>query len=152
MLPPSRALALRDFLQTRLEVIEKLYRDLGNPSLRNLSRDELTVVGCRLEDLYSVFEGIFQRISDEYRRLMPAGRLSVLARMRMSGEVRPVVIDGEAYEKLLALAHFRHKFRQTCGSPLDARDLEPALRKALELRAIYRPQLEAFGEFLRRMG
>ena len=152
MLARSSALALRDFLQVSLELIEKLYRDLGNPSLRNLSRDELAVVGCRLEDLYSAFEDLFQRISDEYRRLMPAGRLSVLARMRMSDEVRPGVIDGEAHEKLAALARFRHDFRRTRTCDLDPEEVEPALHKALELRAIYRPQLEAFVEFLRGVG
>ncbi|HEX3129732.1 MAG TPA: hypothetical protein VH394_20525 [Thermoanaerobaculia bacterium] len=142
----SNSLALEDFLRARLELIERLYRDLGNPTLRSLSQDELTVVGCRLEDLYTAFEALFQRISDEYRRLLPAGRRSVLDRMR------PAVIDREAHEKLAVLARFRHDFRQIYGRDLEPQEVEPALSKALELRAIYRPQLEAFMELLRRVG
>jgi hypothetical protein len=59
------------------------------------------------------------------------------------------VLDGEAFEKLDALARFRHQFRQAYEHPLGPRHVEPVLRKALKLRAIYRPQLEAFLELLR---
>lgn len=146
----SRVLALDGFIQGRLHLIEKLYRELGNPSLRTARQEELIVPACRLQALYSAFESIFQRVSLDFRGRVPVSRRSLLERMRMDlSPVRPALFDEEAFEKLDALAQFRRQFRQVYERPLRARDVEPVLRKALELRAIYRPQIEAFVEFLR---
>jgi hypothetical protein len=146
----SRALALEGFLRERLQLIEKLYRELGNPGLRSASQETLIVLACRLQDLYSAFESIFQRVSNDFRSRAPVSRRSLLERMRMDlSPVRPAVIDEEAFEKLDVLARFRHRFRQAYECPLKAGDVKPVLRKALELKAIYRPQMEAFVELLR---
>lgn len=147
----SRSLALDEYTEGRLRLIEDRFRQLGSPSLKGASQDELTIVGCRLSYLYSAFESLFRRVSQEYLRFSPATRRPILERMRMDlSPTRPAVIDGEAFEKLDALARFRHWFLQS-ERPLQEEDLAPVLRKALELRAIYRPQIEAFLEFLRRL-
>lgn len=146
----SRTLSLQDYIRDRLVLIEGRYGELGNPGLRGASRDELTIVACRLCYLYSAFESLFRRVSRDFFPLLPSTRRPVLERMRMDlSPTRPAVIDGEAFEKLDALARFRRGFLQA-EEPLQEEDVAPVLRKALELRAIYRPQMEAFLEFLRR--
>lgn len=144
------ALALAEFTEAKLGSIEERYRELGNPSLRGASRDELTIVACRLVHLYAAFEILFRRISRDYLRQSPSARRPVLERMRMDlGSTRPAVVDDQAFEKLSALARFRHGWLLEADPPLEEKDLAPVLRKALELRAIYRPQIESFVEFLR---
>jgi hypothetical protein len=149
----ARALALYGFIRGKLQLVEEVYQDLGNPGLRTASQDELMVVACRLQDLYSVFQSIFQRVSRDFEHLVPDSRRVLRDRMRMDlSPVRPPVIDDQAFEKLDALARFQREFRQVYERPLRVRDVEPMLRKALELRAIYRPQIETFMEFLREAG
>lgn len=144
------ARALAEFVEGKLRSIEARYRELGNPSLRGASQDELTIVACRLVHLYSAFDLLFRRISRDYLRQSRSTRRPVLERMRMDlGPARPAVIDDQAFEKLSALARFRHWWFLEAEPPLEEKDLAPVLRKALELRAVYRPQIEAFVEFLR---
>jgi hypothetical protein len=147
----SCTLALDDFIEGQLRLIEERYQDLGNPGVRAASRDELTLVACRLGHLYSAFESLFRRVSRDFLRLSPPTRLPILERMRMDlSPTRPAVIDSETFEKLNALARFRHWFF-LAEHDLQEADVAPVLRKALELRAVYRPQIEAFLEFLRRV-
>lgn len=63
--------------------------------------------------------------------------------------LRPAVIDVEAYERLDELLRFRHVFRSMYGLNLDSSRLEIVLRKALELKPLYRGQIERFLEFVR---
>lgn len=63
--------------------------------------------------------------------------------------VRPALIDEFAYEKLDELRRFRHLFRSPYGVQLDAERLRLVLRKAVQLRRIYLPQMERFLEFVR---
>jgi hypothetical protein len=147
----ARALALDDYVQGKLRLIEERYLQLGKPSLKGASHEDLLIVAFRLVYLYAAFEILFRRISQDFLRLSPVTRRPVLERMRMDlGSTRPAVIDGKAFERLDGLARFRHWFLQE-ELPLREKDVAPVLRKTLELRAIYRPQLEAFVEFLRRV-
>ncbi|MFL6202141.1 MAG: hypothetical protein ACJ76J_23455 [Thermoanaerobaculia bacterium] len=76
----------------------------------------------------------------------------LLERMRLDlSPVRPAVIDGEAFEKLDELLRFRHLFWTGYGLRLDGLRLQLVVRKALELKGIYRGQIERFLEFLRRL-
>lgn len=63
--------------------------------------------------------------------------------------VRPALIDEFAYEKLDELRRFRHLFRSAYGVQLDSERLRLVLRKAVQLRRIYLPQMERFLEFVR---
>jgi hypothetical protein len=145
-----RSLALDEFIEGRLPLLEERFQQLGSPNLRSASQDDLKIVAFRLSYLYSPFESLFKRISHDFHRFSPATRRPILERMRMDlGSTRPAVIDVETFEKLDALARFRHWFFQT-ELPLQEDDVAPVLRKALELRGLYRPQLEAFVDFLRR--
>jgi hypothetical protein len=147
----SRILALDAFIEGRLPLIEERFQQLGSPNLRGASQDELKFVGFRLSYLYSAFESLFKRISQDFLRFSPVTRRPILERMRMDlGSTRPAVIDAESFEKLDTLARFRHWLFQT-ELQLQEEDVAPVLRKALELRAIYRPQLQAFVAFLRRV-
>ena len=63
--------------------------------------------------------------------------------------IRPAVIDAEAFDKLDEMRRFRHVFRTLYGLELDPPRLRLVLRKALELKALYRAQIERFLGFLR---
>ena len=65
--------------------------------------------------------------------------------------IRPAVIDEEAFEKLDELLRFRHLFWTGYGLKLDALRLQLVVRKALELKPIYRGQIDRFLDYLRKL-
>jgi hypothetical protein len=92
------------------------------------------------EDLESIVEN---QVSQE------SWHREVLQRMRLDlTPLRPAVIDAEAYEKLDELRRFRHVFRTMYGLGLDPLRLQVVLRRALELKPLYRDQIERFLAFL----
>ncbi len=66
--------------------------------------------------------------------------------------LRPKVIDDEAFEALDELRRFRHLFRHAYSKRLHADRLNLVLQSALSLKNIYKPQLEAFLQFLQTLG
>src|SRR6185295_4682768 len=118
------------------------------------SQDSLIVIAYRLHSLYTAFENIFRNISAAFENhLEQAGwHRQLLQRMRLDlTPLRPSVIDAEAYDRLDEMLRFRHVFRTMYGLDLDPLRLRVVLRKALELKPLYRPQIERFLEFLRAM-
>ena len=150
----EKFLILERNVQSDLEVIERLYSELGEPELAESDKQEaLIVVAYRLHSLYSAFENIFRNIATSFENhLDSAGHRQLLERMRLDlSPVRPAVINVEAFEKLDELLRFRHLFRTGYGLRLDALRLQLVVRKTLELKASYRGQIERFLEFLRRL-
>lgn len=140
-------------IQADLRTIEGLYGELGEPELGESEEQErLIVIAYRLHGLYSAFENIFRNISSAFENHRdPSGwRRQLLRRMRLDlSPVRPAVIDESAYDKLEELRRFRHVFRTNYGTRLDPLRLQLALRRTLELKPVYRQQIERFLEFLR---
>jgi hypothetical protein len=151
----EKFLILERNVQADLEVIERLYSELGKPELAESDEQEaLIVVAYRLHSLYSAFENIFRNIATSFENhLDPSSwHRQLLERMRLDlNPVRPAVLDAEAFEKLDELLRFRHLFRTGYGLRLDALRLQLVVRKAQELKAIYRRKIERFLEFLRRL-
>lgn len=151
----EKFLILERNVQSDLEVIERLYSELGKPEpAESDGQEALIVVAYRLHSLYSAFENIFRNIATSFENhLDPSSwHRQLLERMRLDlNPVRPAVLDAEAFEKLDELLRFRHLFRTGYGLKLDGLRLQLVVRKALELKAIYRGQIERFLEFLRRL-
>lgn len=152
----DKFLILERNIQEDLERIEKLYEDLGSPELEeSVSQDTLILASYRLHGLYTAFENIFRNIAAMFENQLNerAGwHRELLQRMRLDlTPIRPAVIDAEAYEKLDELLRFRHVFRSLYGVDLDPLRLQIVLRRALELKPLYRAQIERFLEFLRGM-
>ena len=151
----EKFLILERNVQSDLEVIERLYSELGEPKLAESDEQEaLIVVAYRLHSLYSALENIFRNISTSFENhLDPSSwHRQLLERMRLDlSPVRPAVLDAESFEKLDELLRFRHLFRTGYGLRLDALRLQLVVRKALELKALYRGQIERFLEFLRKL-
>jgi hypothetical protein len=149
----EKFLVLERNIQRDLEIIEDLYGSLGSPDLDgSVSPETVIVAAYRLHSLYTAFENIFRNISTAFENhLDPSGwHRQLLQRMRLDlTPLRPAVIDAAAYEKLDELLRFRHVFRTLYGLDLDPRRLEVVLGKALELRDLYRSQIEGFLAFLR---
>jgi hypothetical protein len=149
----EKLLILERDIQRDLGVIGELYEALGEPALEE-SEEAVIVAAYRLHSLYTAFENIFRNVARAFEnRLDPAEwHAQVLQRMRLDlTPVRPAVLDDDSYEKLDELRRFRHVFRTGYGLKLDALRLQLVVRKALELKTIYRGQIERFLEFLRAL-
>lgn len=151
----EKFLILERNVQSDLAVIEGIYSDLGEPELGEPHEQEaLIVVAYRLHSLYSAFENIFRNIATSFENhLDPSSwHRQLLERMRLDlSPVRPAVIDEQAFEKLDEMLRFRHLFRTGYSLRLDALRLQLVVRKALELKPIYRGQIDRFLEYLRRL-
>lgn len=153
----ERFLLLDRSIRKELATIDDLYRELGQPSLGEAEpQEKLIVVAYRLHGLYNAFENIFLNIAKAFENSLEAKagwHVQLLGRMRLDlSPLRPAVIDDEAYEKLDELRRFRHLFRTSYGTPLDAARLSLVLGKALELKPIIRPQIERFLDALGAAG
>ena len=148
----EKFLILERTIQSDLAVIERIYSELGEPELSESDGQEaLIVVAYRLHSLYSAFENVFRNIATSFENhLDPSSwHRQLLERMRLDlSPVRPEVIDDEAYEKLDEMLRFRHLFRTGYGLKLDALRLQLVVRKALELKSIYRRHIDRFLEYL----
>jgi hypothetical protein len=149
----EKFLVLERNIQKDLEAIANLYEALGSPDLGDASsQEELIVVSYRLHGLFTAFENIFRNIAHAFENQVSpeSWHREVLQRMRLDlTPLRPAVIDVEAYEKLDELRRFRHVFRTMYGLDLDPLRLQVVLRRALELKPLYRDQIERFLAFLR---
>lgn len=148
----EKLLILERDIQRDLGIIGELYEALGEPVLEEATAEEALIVAAyRLHSLYSAFENLFRNIARAFEnRLDPSEwHTQVLQRMRLDlSPVRPAIIDDQAYEKLDELRRFRHVFRTGYGLKLDPLRLQLVVRKALDLKSIYREQIERFLEFL----
>lgn len=148
----EKYLVLDRNVRADLGTIDRLYEALGSPELTESSpQEELIVVAYRLHSLYMAFENIFRSIADAFENHVSreSWHSEVLQRMRLDlTPLRPAVIDAEAYEKLDELRRFRHVFRTMYGLDLDPLRLQVVLRRASDLKLVYRGQIERFLTFL----
>ena len=149
----EKLLVLERSIQSDLEALGKLYEALGAPELEEAeSQDVLIVAAYRLHSLYTAFENIFRNIAAAFENHLDqeTWHRDLLQRMRLDlTPVRPAIIDAEAFEKLDEMRRFRHVFRTMYGLNLDPLRLQVVLRRALELKPLYRVQIERFLQFLR---
>lgn len=149
----GKFLVLERNIQSDLETIDRLYAALGSPELGESTPEEsLIVIAYRLHSLYTALENIFRNIASAFENNLDVSswHRDLLQRMRLDlTPVRPAVIDAEAYEKLDEMRRFRHVFRTLYGVELDPLRLGVVLHRALELKPLYRIQIERFLEFLR---
>ena len=151
----EKYLVLDRNVRADLETIDRLYEALGSPDLKESSpQEELIVIAYRLHSLYMAFENIFRHIADTFENHVSreSWHSEILQRMRLDlTPLRPAVIDAKAYEKLDELRRFRHVFRTMYGLDLDPLRLQVVLRRALDLKPLYRGQIERFLTFLQKI-
>lgn len=151
----EKFLVLERDIQNDLEAINGIYEALGAPEIdESEPQESLIVIAYRLHSLYTAFENIFRNISASFENHLEQAswHRQLLQRMRLDlSPLRPAVIDAEAYERLDEMLRFRHVFRTMYGLDLDSLRLRVVLRRALELKPLYRPQIDRFLEFLRGM-
>jgi hypothetical protein len=152
----EKFLILERSVRADLEAIDRLFEELGTPQLTEAEPEEkLIVVAYRLHTLYTAFENVFRNIAGAFENQLreKAGwHRELLSRMKLDlTPIRPAVIDEKAYAKLEELLRFRHFFRTAYGVPLDPERLSLALRQALELRPLYRDQIERFLQFVQSL-
>jgi hypothetical protein len=152
----EKFLILERSVRTDLEAIDHLYGSLGTPELAASDPEEkLIVIAYRLYSLYSAFENAFRSIASAFEnelRDRAGWHRELLQRMKLDlTPIRPAVIDEVAHAWLDELLRFRHFFRTAYGVPLDPARLSLALRAALELRPLYRQQIESFLQFVQSL-
>lgn len=149
----EKFLVLDRNIQNDLASIEKLYEALGIPDLSGTAPPkEVIFIAYHLHGLYTAFENIFRNISTVFENHLEPSEWhrQLLQRMQLDlTPLRPAVIDIEMYEKLKDMLGFRHVFRAAYGVSLNPVRLQGVLRAALELKTLYRPQMERFLGFLR---
>lgn len=149
----EKLILLESSVRDDLRTIEKLYGELGEPRLDEpRTSEELIVIAYRLHNLYSAFENIFRNIARAFENNLDersGWHRELLRRMRLDvSPVRPAVIDDATYEKLDEMLRFRHLFRSAYGVDFDPARLNLVVRKALDLRPLYLPQIERFLGFI----
>lgn len=150
----EKYLILERSIQHDLQAIERIYREIGTPTLsESVEPEALIVLAYRLHNLYNAFENIFQNIATTFENnLDDAARwhTQLLQRMRLDvTPIRPAVIDDTTYDALDELRRFRHIFRHSYDLQLDFARLQLVLTKALKLKGLYNPQLDQFLAFVR---
>lgn len=151
----EKAIVLERSIQHDLVTIDAIYAKITGLQIDESDENTLIVLAYRLHSLYSAFENIFRQIAKTFENQLDdkAGwHTQLLQRMRLDlMPIRPAVVDDAAFEKLDELRRFRHLFRSAYGLNLDPRRLQLVLDKALELRAIYPPQMATFLKFLQTL-
>jgi hypothetical protein len=149
-------LVLERSIQRDLQAIQQIFYAIGDPILTPEADEEsLIVLAYRLHSLYNAFENIFQNIAATFEnQLDDAAHWHIHLLQRMTLDVmpiRPALIDKAAYDALDELRRFRHLFRFSYDTEFDPQRLQLVLSKALQLKDIYRQQIDQFLEFLRSL-
>jgi hypothetical protein len=152
----EKFLILERSVRSDVQAIDQLFESLGAPDLSaSEPEDKLIVIAYRLHSLYSAFENVFRNIAGTFEseiRDRAGWHRELLQRMKLDlTPIRPAVIDEEAYASLEELLRFRHFFRTAYGVPLDPSRLSLAVRRALELKPLYRKQVESFLQFVQSL-
>ena len=156
----EKALLLISNIEEDIQAIEEIFAALERYKLPDglLSvedEDAMILIAYRLHNLYSAFENIFLNVARTFENQIDekAGwHTQLLARMRLDLQpLRPPVIDRAAFQALDELLRFRHLFRHAYTVHLDPDRLRLVLQQARRLRGIYRPQLDAFIDFVRKL-
>lgn len=152
----EKTLLLYSSLCKDMQAIEEIYATLEGITLDpTVDEKDLIVIAYRLHNLFSAFENMFVNIAAVFENSIDeAGRwhTQLLEHMALDAmPLRPKVIDDEAYEALDELRRFRHLFRHAYSKRLHADRLNLVLQSALILKNIYKPQLEAFLQFLQTL-
>jgi hypothetical protein len=152
----EKMLLLERSIASDLDAIEAIYESLAGVDLEEATDQETTiVVAYRLHNLYNAFENVFRNVAEAFENTLDdreRWHSQLLQRMLLDlSPVRPAVIDEPAYDKLDELLRFRHLFRSAYGAKLDPERLALVLRKARELRSLYRPRIEQFVAFVREL-
>lgn len=152
----DRMLLLGYAIRKDMADIATLYAALEHHPLEpDAGAETLIVIAYYLHNLYNAFENIFQNIAAAFENSiddMGRWHAQLLERMRLDVmPLRPAVIDDQAYEALDELRRFRHLFRHAYGVQLDPLRLNVVVIKATRLKALYRPQLDQFLDFLQTL-
>ena len=136
-----------------LDAIATIYDKLKDYSLtQTTDEDVLIVIAYHLHNLYNAFENIFQNIAAVFENSVGDGErwhAQLLSHMRLDlMPLRPAVIDDETYAALDELRRFRHLFRHAYAVKLDPQRLALVYHQAMELKSLYRDQMENFIMFL----
>jgi ribonuclease HepT-like protein len=143
---------LKADLTAALDVISRLYTELGAYETTSWDKDRTIVVAYHLHNLYCGFEDAFQRIAEVFENEVPdrtQWHAQLLHRMTLDIEgIRPRLLSAEAFDCLDELRRFRHVFRSLYAASLDQQRLRLVWDKAQRLRAIYRADFERFFTYI----
>lgn len=141
-----------------LEVLEGSLQRLQN-KLKDASSEDrqyfLESAALELHNLYTGYEGIFEKIAGEINGRVPTTsnwHRRLLKNMALDiPEVRPFVITQTLEKELEEYLRFRHLVRKLYGFELEWERVKPLLEKVKEVNKKFREEIRSFLTFLKRL-
>jgi uncharacterized protein YutE (UPF0331/DUF86 family) len=112
----------------------------------------LESLAYQLHNLYCAFEDLSKIVADFFENHIEESahyHRALLWRMKMPIEgVRPALLSETSYKLLDSLRAFRHVFRHAYSYELDSKKLALVVEDALNLKTLYREEVDRFLEQL----
>jgi uncharacterized protein YutE (UPF0331/DUF86 family) len=136
-------------VQSRLGIIERIYQKIYKRKVRfEQSQIRLESLSYQLHNLYSAFEDLMKVVADFFEnKIEERERWHIRLLERMKEEIRgirPALFSEKTYQLLNELRAFRHRFRHTYFYELDPEGVKLILTKALEVKTLYKKEVEQF--------
>lgn len=142
---------LRSKIDSQEAEIERIY-GLINERSRGKSAAEMEGLAFWLHNLYCAFEDIFKMVADTFENSVDSREryhAALLKKMAIDIKgVRPALISDNTLKLLDNLRSFRHLIRHAYMYELDARKVSLVCEDALELRKLYKKEIDTFFERL----
>lgn len=138
---------LKADLYAQAQRIEKVYQKIEE---RIKGKDDpivLESLSYQLHNLYCSYEDLFKVVADFFENRIEERAYHTQLLHRMAIEIkglRPRLLSDNALQLLDELRAFRHLFRHAYLYQLDPRRVELVLEKALELKELFKEDLERF--------
>lgn len=143
----ERLSLLKSTVNAQQQEIEKIFARIEERKERQ-EPVYIESLAYQLHNLYCAFKDLFKIVADFFEnRIEDTSRFhqELLWRMKLHIEgIRPALFSEESYRRLNSLRAFRHFFRHAYAYELDPRKVTLVLEDALDLRELYREDIERF--------
>lgn len=141
---------LESDIRRQLNEIEAVYQkiDERKDAVEGADEARLESLSYQLHNLYSAFEDLFHIIATFFENTIEdrsRWHVTLLQRMRQNiAGIRPALLSDESFLLLSELRAFRHVFRHGYSRVLDRERIASILKKAFQLKKLYKQEAVAF--------
>jgi uncharacterized protein YutE (UPF0331/DUF86 family) len=147
----ERLSLLRASIEAQGTEIERILDKIEDRRYRK-GEANLESLAYQLHNLYCAFEDLLKIVADFFENHIEESaqyHRALLWRMKMPIDgVRPAFLSKESYKLLDSLRAFRHVFRHAYSYELDPKKLALVAEDALNLKTLYREEIDRFLEQL----
>lgn len=136
-------------IDKQAEGIYKIYSKIKERAAGlNNNEEKVESLAYQLHNLYCAYEDLFKIVANTFENNIEEGitwHKELLRRMSITiKNIRPNLISEESLNLLSELRAFRHFFRHAYAYELDIEKVKLILKKALELKEIFKKDLNSF--------